>query len=211
MQTCANYRMGGGCKPTGEVSPAALTAIRRAELAKKIADQNKKRAEREAWLQTPEGQAWQEDRRKEAAEAEERQRLAQEEQARKDRWAERYNNLHCSLPKPGEVFTGDAPTRQYTIRLQTDKRTGGLAAYVLLEVRGTYPQQPYRALNQIGRKGLKVFLNKKSRDQIAAKHPESFEVLSVSPDATDYVECTDPIRIIGVATSGKAVHGELVM
>lgn len=162
----------------------------------------------EEWLTTPEGikhVRMAELLQQQRAEAEAK---LQEERKREKMWMDMFGEL-LKLPAVGEIIK---PRNPFGVRVEPGKKQDhGLVAYGLLIVMGTYPSTPvpFRTMSQAGRKGLKVFFNKTSRDRMEKIDHEAFDMARNGQMGYLSVENLK-VRIIAHSKTGMSVHAELV-
>lgn len=143
---------------------------------------------------------------KEAEERRVAEFVAIEEEKYRKTWIEKIEALR-EIPKAGTVIESEL---LYWLRVETNpNKPSEISVYALLRVNErAYPEEPKRVLaGSHGRWGLRIFLNKQSRQRLEAQYPNSFRM---ARESMDLIQMDKPIRIIGATASGKACHGEIV-
>jgi hypothetical protein len=202
-------RTGGGCRPIGIHRPQRTVPLfisNPEEWARQqAASLAKQKADHELWLKTPEGIAWirKEELRLEA------ERLAAEEIAKEQKRLVEWNQRVKTLDEQSLVGVVVYPTMEYYISIvQNPTKSGELSVYALLRTVCDYPQEPYRTFGSYGRWGLKVFLNRKSRDLLEKENSAEFD--SARNGYMGYINSKLPIKILGLSQSKKSAQGELL-
>lgn len=142
----------------------------------------------------------------------EQQKKEQEEQklkAEKYEHIKKWHELKNHNPPVGTVIF--QPGAQWVVCVEPHKiNPNEIVAYGLAIVDGLFPKEPYRCMACGGKSGLKVFLNKKSREQLERLNPEAWNAIIRGDDFCRHVFTYAAVRIIGYSENKMKAYGDLL-